>query len=211
MPFNIDHIVMLVADLAAATSDYTQRGFTVVPGGEHTDGATHNALIALADGSYLELIAFKRVAPEHRWWRHTAHGEGPIDWALLPSEIASDIAALQARGLAYTGPNDGGRLRPDGQELRWQTGLAPSSELPFLCADVTPRALRVPQGAAQLHANGATSLRQIIISVRDIAASSKRYAALLNTAPGTNTFLIGSTQLLLQPGDRNGISGFTVA
>ena len=66
----IDHVVILVKNLDQAVADYTQLGFNVVPGGEHTDGATHNALVAFADGSYLELIAFKREAPEHRWWTH---------------------------------------------------------------------------------------------------------------------------------------------
>ncbi|MCW5883173.1 MAG: VOC family protein, partial [Anaerolineae bacterium] len=56
----IDHIVILVHDLAQAQADYAALGFTVVPGGEHTGGATHNARVAFADGSYVELLAFKR-------------------------------------------------------------------------------------------------------------------------------------------------------
>ena len=61
----IDHIVILVHDLEAAVRDYTALGFTVVPGGEHADGRSRNALIAFADGSYLELIAFKdNLVPE---------------------------------------------------------------------------------------------------------------------------------------------------
>lgn len=50
---SIDHIVILVGDLAAAVADYTERGFTVIPGGAHPSGATHNALVAFADGAYL--------------------------------------------------------------------------------------------------------------------------------------------------------------
>src|SRR5947209_3775333 len=104
MMLGIDHIVILVGDLAVATADYTTLGFTVVQGGEHTDGATHNALVAFADGSYLELIAFKRPAPAHRWWRHVAEGEGLVDFALPPDAIAADLATVQHRGLAYQGP-----------------------------------------------------------------------------------------------------------
>ena len=51
--FGLDHVVIRVDDLAVATVDYTTLGFTVVRGGEHTDRASHNALIAFADGSYL--------------------------------------------------------------------------------------------------------------------------------------------------------------
>src|SRR5262245_23920283 len=139
----IDHIVILVNDLAAASADYAAIGFTVTPGGEHTGGATHNALIAFADDTYLELIAFKRAEPGHRWWRHAALGEGLVDFALLPSATADDIAAARERGVAYAGPADGGRLRPDGQQIAWQLGMPPTPDLPFLCGDVTPRALRV--------------------------------------------------------------------
>ena len=49
----IDHLVIMVRDLGAAIRDYSELGFTVVPGGSHPTG-THNALIAFADGSYLE-------------------------------------------------------------------------------------------------------------------------------------------------------------
>lgn len=207
MPFRLDHVVILVNNLEQATRDYAELGFTVTPGGEHTDGATHNALVAFADGSYLELIAFKREAPEHRWWRHVAAGEGLIDWALLPSDIASDIAAASVQGIVYTGPVGGGRQRPDGQELRWQTGLPPSTDLPFFCADVTPRSLRVPQGEAQAHANGATGIAALVVAVADVAASSARYEVLLGAplkgsarglwAGPSLAFALGETRLVL--------------
>lgn len=197
MSYQLDHLVVLVEDLAAASDDYTERGFTVTPGGEHTDGATHNALIAFADGSYIELITFKREAPEHRWWRFAAFGEGLIDWALLPNAIGQDIAAANAAGVTYTGPFDGGRMRPDGTVLRWQTGLPPTPDLPFLCADVTPRTLRVPQGAAQQHANGYTGIRELRVAVSDLAASMARYTALFGVEPAGTSFALGSTTITL--------------
>ena len=45
----IDHIVILVDDLDQAIQSYTEAGFTVIPGGEHTGGATHNALVAFRE------------------------------------------------------------------------------------------------------------------------------------------------------------------
>ena len=42
---------------------------TVVPGGTHADGATHNALVVFADGAYIELPAWRAPAPEERWWQ----------------------------------------------------------------------------------------------------------------------------------------------
>lgn len=179
MILGIDHIVILVGDLEAASADYTALGFTVVPGGEHTDGATHNALIAFADGSYLELLAFKRAAADHHWWLHTTAGNGLIDFALQPDSLADDIAAMAERGLCYKGPIGGGRLRPDGQRIEWELGMPPTPDLPFLCADVTPRALRVPDGVAWQHANGVMGIAGVTIAVADISASAARYRALL--------------------------------
>jgi hypothetical protein len=175
-------LVILVGDLDTAVEDYRALGFTVTPGGTHTDGATHNALVAFADGVYLELIAFLREAPEHRWWRHTAAGEGLVDFALLPDDTGQVIAQASRRGLNMTGPTDGGRQRPDGQQLRWQTGLPPSANLPFLCGDVTPRALRVPEGEAREHANGVVGIAGVTVAVEDIAVAREEYAALLGVA-----------------------------
>jgi len=62
----IDHLVIVVKDLPQAAKDYEQLGFTAVLGGRHPVGS-HNALIAFRDGSYLDIIAFYREAPDHRW------------------------------------------------------------------------------------------------------------------------------------------------
>lgn len=212
MSLSIDHVVVLVSDLDTAIANYGALGFTVVPGGEHTDGATHNALIAFADGSYLELIAFKRAAPEHRWWRHVALGEGLIDFALLPSDIARDVAAARARGLEIEGPTPGGRLRPDGERIDWQIGRAATPDLPFLCADITPRERRVPAGEAVDHANGVLGIAWLLVAVADLTTSAARYEALLGveqrqtnlalTSPdsATASFSLGeSTITLLAP------------
>ena len=123
----LDHVVILVGGLEQAIADYSALGFTVQRGGTHADGATHNALVGFADGSYLELIAFLRPAPEHRWWRHAQRGhEGFIDFALLPASVGAVIEAARSRGLAYEGPHEGGRVRLDGQRLVWQTGTPPT-------------------------------------------------------------------------------------
>jgi catechol 2,3-dioxygenase-like lactoylglutathione lyase family enzyme len=179
MILGIDHVVILVDDLPTAMQNYSALGFTVLPGGEHTDGATRNALIIFADGTYFELLAFQREAPEHHWWRHTAAGEGLIDWALLPDSIAEDIAAVRDHGVSYAGPVAGGRQRPDGVEIKWQMGWPPTPVLPFFCADITPRSLRVPEGAVRDHPNGAFGIAGVTVAVADIAQRVRDYSALL--------------------------------
>ncbi len=197
---SIDHVVILVENLEAAKNDYTKLGFTVVTGGEHAGGATHNALIAFADGTYLELIAFKRESPDHRWWRHAAIGEGLIDFALLPTAIADDIAAARTRGLDMQGPEAGGRIKPDGVEIRWENGTPLTPDLPFLCADVTSRNLRVP--AATQHPNNVTGIARLGVAVEDIVESTARYQALLGIEPqivqeSSVSFALGSSIIRL--------------
>jgi len=75
----IDHLVIMFKELEPDVSAYRDLGFTVVPGGEHPAG-THNALVAFADGAYLELIAFKRPNDQHRWWDVAQAGGGFIDF-----------------------------------------------------------------------------------------------------------------------------------
>jgi len=176
----IDHIVILVRDLDAAVHDYTALGFNVVPGGVHADGRSRNALVAFDDGSYLELIAFKgNLVPEEHLFYRPNNPEGLVTYALLPTNIEEDIRAARSRGLDLDGPRPGGRLRPDGEHLQWQTATPHSHDLPFLCADVTPRELRVPQGRAHNHSNTATGISALGIVVSDLEKSKERYAALL--------------------------------
>jgi catechol 2,3-dioxygenase-like lactoylglutathione lyase family enzyme len=193
----IDHIVILVADLDSATADYTALGFTVTPGGTHADGATHNVLVVFGDDSYLELIAFRREAPEHHWWRHVAAGEGLIDFALLPSSIAEDVAAAQSRGLDIYGPHSGGRLRPDGVRVEWQTALPTTPDMPFLCGDVTPRELRVPQGELRTHPNGVSGIAGVTVVANDLWASAARYQALLGSETAGPAFALGAASITL--------------
>lgn len=198
----VDHLVILVDDLGRAIADYRSLGFFVVAGGEHADGKTHNALVSFADGAYLELIAFKAEAPAHVWWRHRAAGEGLIDFALLPGDTAADVEAARARGLAIDGPYPGGRNRPDGVRIEWQTARAGRPELPFFCGDVTARDLRVPGAEAWDHDNGARGLSRVSVAVRDLDAGAERYAALLGSRPlvelGRRLFKLGDTFIALR-------------
>ncbi len=200
---SIDHIVILVKDLVQAQADYTALGFVVVPGGEHSDGTTHNALVSFADGTYLELIAFKKPNPDHHWWQYEARGEGLIDFALLPDDITAEVTAIRRCGLDLQGPFPGGRVRPDGQQISWQTAMATTRDLPFLCADVTPRELRVPGGDAWTHFNGVSGVARLGIVVSNLTESLSRYQALLGSPPqaqnqaGEATFTIGAAAVVL--------------
>lgn len=185
----LDHIVILVphATLENLPSWLTD-AFTLSPGGRHADGVTENKLILFQDGVYLELIAFipgqDQGRQSHRWG---ARREGHIiDWAnTLPSEedlevVRKRIAAAKT-GITYATPQPGGRIRPDGVELKWvtcspelQAGAEGVSgfvggEAPFWCLDRTPRELRVPYQAEESvrHPSGVLGVRDFSVFVRD--------------------------------------------
>jgi catechol 2,3-dioxygenase-like lactoylglutathione lyase family enzyme len=185
MSLKLDHIVIAVHDLDATVLDYRALGFNVLIGGDHPGRTSHNALIVFADGVYFELIAWKSPAPQERWWQLLQqHGEGLVDFALLPDSTASTVAAAAERGLVLAGPLDGGRVRPDGERLHWQTARPTSADLPFLCGDLTPRALRVPEGEARVHPNGVQGVTSLAVAVQDLEATLGRYRALLGTSIG---------------------------
>ncbi|KAK0455223.1 glyoxalase-like domain-containing protein [Desarmillaria tabescens] len=161
----LDHIVHLTppGTVQQASDSFKSLGFKVLEGGTHADGLTSNALVVLADGVYLELIAFTHAASwyplgsderhrreSHRW---AMKQPGWIDFAFLGngskttrmSDIINARGKLEGSGTVYQSEVEGGRIRPDGVELKWLiTSPAEEGVLPFFCGDLTPRELRVP-------------------------------------------------------------------
>lgn len=216
MLHSIDHIVILVRDLAQASADYARAGFTVTPGGTHAAGTTHNALISFGDGTYFELIAFldPDQPQEHRWWNRVADGEGLIDYAVLSDDLNNDAGELRGRGLAMEGPGDGGRIRPDGLQIAWRSTMLGrgigNPTLPFVIEDVTARELRVPGGAATEHPLGVGRVAGLTLVTNNLDEAAAALTSLLGT-PGEDViadegamlrFTLGNQWLaVLQPGD----------
>jgi hypothetical protein len=205
---NLDHIIIVVSDLSAATRQFTQLGFLVIPGGVHSGGLTHNALIPFADGTYLELLATTRftsfrlitilkklhllniytanqTAINRRIIENIASGVGLNDYALLSNNLDPEIEMINQRGQNFTDPISGGRIRPDGQEIIWRTSVPQTLDIPFLIEDITPRELRVPQVDENAHANGVSGTRGLSILVPNLVDSIARYRELLGEDPKT--------------------------
>lgn len=165
----IDHIVVVVPDLDTAIANYTQLGFTVVPGGKHLSFGTHNALVGFADGAYIELIAFFQPNPTHRWSALLALGGGIVDYCMQSDDMDADIAAFRAAGIAMDDKSPLSRTRPDGYQLDWVLSLPTKTagSTPFLIEDFTPRAERVPKQTS--HPNGVTGIASLTIALDDLA------------------------------------------
>lgn len=175
----IDHIVVAVRDLEAAIAAYTGAGFTVVRGGRHNIG-THNALIAFADGAYIELIAFLNPVPAHPWYRALESGGGLVDFCMQTDDLDADVAALRAAGAAISDPSPMTRDRPDGYRLSWVLAIPqpPSSgQLPFMIRDETPRDERVPRERS--HRCAVTGIRRVTVAVESPGEASRAYARVL--------------------------------
>jgi hypothetical protein len=172
----IDHLVVVVSDLDAAMRAYRGLGFTVVPGGRHS-ASTHNALIAFADGAYLELVAFHEPSPSHRWWAPLEAGGGLVDFCLRTDDLLADTTAFRRAGVAIDDPRPLGRVRPDGYRLAWVLAVprgAHRGVAPFLIQDETPRAERVPRETT--HPNGATGIGVLTVATPDVPTARAWYA-----------------------------------
>lgn len=178
----IDHIVILVPDLPDATDRYRQLGFVVVPGGRHTTNGTHNALIGLSDGSYIELLSFYEPTPASPWWGLSRHGSQLVDFCAQTDSLSDDVAAFRAAGIAMGDPRPMGRVRPDGYQLEWVLSLPPDNlrgVVPFLIEDRTPRRERAPQEAS--HPNQVTGIESVALAVDDVEATSALFQSILRT------------------------------
>jgi hypothetical protein len=135
-----DHLVLAVPDLDRGVAEIAQRtGVVALPGGSHPGRGTRNALLSLGAGHYLEIVAPDPAQPESKQGdpAEMAKLERPLlgGWAVASTGLAAELERIRARGLEIAGPFSGGRDRPDGTKLSWQTAFASgplASSLPFL-------------------------------------------------------------------------------
>ncbi|SFR34566.1 Glyoxalase-like domain-containing protein [Yoonia tamlensis] len=151
--FTLDHIAVAATDLQKGT-DWVQArlGVALQPGGAHPRYGTHNMLLGLADGLYLEVIAKDPAqTPQagHSWFGldHFSGGPRLANWICRADDLAAyEAVAGPAQALTrgdlqwdITVP-DGGDLPHGGAYptlLRWAAGTVhPAQKL-------TPSGLRL--------------------------------------------------------------------
>lgn len=180
----IDHVTVAGERLAALEQQAAAVGLQVQYGGVHQNGATEMAIASFPDGSYIEFIAKAPHADPaafaaHHWARFIDGNAGPCAWAVRPKDFAAQTDWFKSKGVPVE-VKDGGRKRPDGEELRWQTasvGTEGSGEfLPFLIRDLTPRERRAyPSGKAANRDE--TGVLRVVIGVRKLDAAFERFRA----------------------------------
>lgn len=172
----VDHATICGSDLSALQGAFAHLGLTPDYGGPHARGGTHMAVVGFEDGSYLELVAPVKAASvtESDWSKLMLANAGPCAWAVASADIQKDVDALKAAGFPVDGPIRGGRKKPDGKALEWQTAAVGTAQagamLPFIIQDRTPREWRVRPSAstAAMELNG---IAAVVLGVKDLNAA----------------------------------------
>src|SRR4051794_6135586 len=99
----IDHVIYGTADLDRATARVeADLGLTAVPGGRHEGVGTHNRIVSLGDGSFIELLAVAdaREAAGSEFGAALVAGiarrEGLLAWAVAVDDVGAVAARLRA-------------------------------------------------------------------------------------------------------------------
>lgn len=117
----LDHLLYAGPDLEELGHDLRLRGGPeAAPGGRHDAWGTHNALVGLGVGRYLELIA-PEPGRDGSWARLFRRLAGPSlqAWCVRGGAADRVEARLIAAGVAARRVS-GGRRLPDGSQLNWQ-------------------------------------------------------------------------------------------
>jgi hypothetical protein len=189
----LDHILLAVRDLDAATTDYRDRlRMDARVGGVHPGVGTRNSLVHFGT-AYLELIGVDDAAlPRGQALAgYLEQGDAPYTFALAVADLEATSATLRARGLAVDTPRDGSRKTPEGVLLRWRAAdLRPgttlpshdSPQLPFLIEwgqDEAGRGWFDDRVALGAHAAGWGAVHALLIATHDAAGLAAEYERLL--------------------------------
>ena len=121
----IDHLVYATADLEKSVAGIEARlGVRPAPGGQHPGRGTHNALLALSDRSYLEVIGPDPAQAETagpRWFQiDRLDAPRLVAWAVKEAELDKLRAKAETCGIDLGPVVSGTRQRSDGSWLRWR-------------------------------------------------------------------------------------------
>jgi len=182
----IDHVVIVVNDLAAAADSFRRMGFVVTPRGDHTLGSRNHCVMLGED--YIELLVSPAENPHPSRQHYTEFaraGDGLAAIALRADSAKGAYSELLWAGFSPTDPVDFSRpvRLPEGtRDARFRiTQLAPEKTpgaRVFLCEHFTPEAVWRPE--YQAHRNGATALAAVAIVAEDVPETASAYERLFD-------------------------------
>lgn len=178
----LDHVILAVADLDAATRAYSRLlGRSPSWRGEHPGAGTANALFRL-ENTYLELLAAAREGPTGAalgaWLAE--RGEGLLGLAFGTDDAAACREALAARGLEPGPVEKGvGRDVESGAFRRWRRVPLPLARtrgvLVFAIEHLSPPELLPAAAAADSEAAAVCALDHAVVRTSDPEAARALY------------------------------------
>ncbi|MFN2322625.1 MAG: VOC family protein [Trueperaceae bacterium] len=133
----LDHAILAGPALPELVAAFTARtGVPATPGGRHAGQGTHNALVGLGPGRYLELLAPDPDADDGPFRASIAYLDAPAlhTWCVRGGGADAFEARVRAAGLAPRRVAMA-RTRPDGVRLAWELvfveGHAFGGSVPF--------------------------------------------------------------------------------
>ncbi len=208
----IDHLVIACPDPGRAADDLeAEIGITATGGGRHEGRGSHNRLVFLADGSYLELIGItdEDLAAGSpvgaAALRALKVGGGLATFAIAVDDLEPAVAALTARGASLGPVTHGSRRRDDGEMVKWWTAvpdepLGPT--MPFLIEHAYTGIEWGPEALAQraefIHPIGSSvRLRSLAVATADPVDAAAALQTHVGVTVGPNGAEIGPHRLRL--------------
>jgi hypothetical protein len=121
----LDHLVYAAPELERAVDEIERKvGVRPAFGGTHAGGLTHNALLSLGAGRYLEIIApvpgSEAPTGALPFGLETLKQPRLVTWAVALDDVEGPGEAARAAGYDPGERMVGGRDLPDGSRLTWQ-------------------------------------------------------------------------------------------
>ncbi|NYS26591.1 VOC family protein [Rhodobacteraceae bacterium 2376] len=129
MPARFDHIAIAAEDLeTGAAAVEAALGVPLQQGGEHALMGTHNRLLSLGPGEYLEVITInpRAPAPDRPRWFDLDRFQGrprPNTWIAACDDLTGALAAAPRRS--------GQPIDFERNGLRWRMAVPDDGQLPF--------------------------------------------------------------------------------
>lgn len=121
----VDHIVFAATDLGTGI-EHVERllGVRAAIGGRHPQWGTHNAVLSLGSGTYLEIIAADPGAEDGPapvlFGLDRLRKPGLVAWAAPERDIDARAAGAARSGIQLGEPLEGTRRAADGSILSWR-------------------------------------------------------------------------------------------
>jgi hypothetical protein len=173
----LDHLAIAGTTLSDAVGLVEDAlGVRMQPGGQHAVMGTHNALLGLEDGLYLEAIAIDPRAPkpDRARWFGLDRFAGPArlaNWVCRSTDLAADLARL--------GPGAGEPVAVTRGDLAWRMAVPADGLLPFDGLHPAVMQWDCPVHPVQRLATSGCRLRQLTISHPDAGDLAEVLRALI--------------------------------